>query len=111
MVPYSEKIVRCNFCMHTFLREKDVEYSYSSHNSPDTVPLCPDCKKGHLWLINMRVNEEQLKKDKYNRKHPSKKQISSDAAFNSDVSRPDRSPNFGTRLKKGFEMLEGGSDE
>lgn len=111
MVEYSKKIVRCNLCMHTFPREKDIIYSHPGYCSPNKTPLCPNCEKGHLWLIDMRINEEQLKKDKYDREHPSKKQIASDAAFNSDVSRPDRPPNFGTRLGKGFEILNGGIDE
>lgn len=103
MVEYSKKLVRCNFCFGVFPKEKDTNYK-------NPTP-CPKCKKGHLWLLDMEVDEEQLKKDKYNREHPTHSENVKNAIHKSDRDMPDRAPNFGTRLGKGFEMLDGECDE
>ena len=65
---YNKKIVRCNYCMRIFPRKEDVEYCFPGSRSHG--PLCFHCNKGHLWLIDTEVNEERLKKDKYDREHP-----------------------------------------
>lgn len=104
---YSNKIVRCNLCMYTSPREKGVKYSCSFGDKPDPKVLCPKCKKGHLWLMNIAVDKEQLKKDKKNHANPSHSENVKNAIHKSDRDMPDRTPNFGTRLAQGFRMLDG----
>lgn len=107
MMKYSDKIVRCNLCMHTFPKEKDVKYSCSFGEKEDPKRLCSKCKKGHLWLIDIKVDEEQLKKDKIRHTNPSHSENVKNAIHKSDRDMPDRTPNFGTRLAQGFRMLDG----
>jgi len=109
MVEYSKELVRCNFCMGIFARENDVEYSHPCNSSSKETPSCPICEKGHLWLLDMRIDEEQLKKDKEARANPPLRDKIRDGIYASDRDTPDRAPNFGTRLGKGFDML--GNDE
>ncbi len=107
MIEYSDKTVRCNFCMYTFPRKKDVEYSCPFGEKKDPKRLCSKCKKGHLWLIDIRVDGEQLKKDKKNHANPSHSEKVKNGMHKSDIDMPDRTPNFGTRLEQGFRMLDG----
>jgi len=109
MVQYSDKTVRCNFCMATFPREDGIVYSFPGNADTNIVELCPECEKGHLWLLNLKVDEEQLKKDKEARANPPLRDKIRDGIYGSDRDLPDRPPNFGTRLGKGFDML--GNDE
>ena len=105
MIEYSKKVVRCNFCMKLFPRKKDIEYSHPSHSTPDEVLLCPECKKGHLWLVDMEVDKEQLEKDKYNREHPPHDEIIKNAIHKRERSYTKPEPPYGKKLSDGFFML------
>ena len=110
MIKWSDKIVRCNFCLATSPREPEVEYCHHSMEPGTKAIKCPKCNKGHLWLFNIAVNEEQLKKDKHNRENPSHGEKVKNAIHLHEREYTKPEPPYGTKLGYGFEMM-GDNDE
>lgn len=103
MMEYSKKMVRCNLCQNLISRDKDIKYS-AGYSDNIKVP-CPKCKKGNLWLFDIKVDKERMKKERYKLDNPTNGEKISNGMHRVDMDRPDRKINFGTRLQKGFEML------
>ncbi len=100
---YSEKLVRCNVCQDLFPREKNVEYSAGACDGIK-IP-CSKCKKGYLWLFDIEVNEERMKRERKKLNNPTNGEKISNGIHKGNQNRPDRKANYGTRLEKGFKML------
>ena len=104
MAKYSETIVRCNYCMQTFPREPGIKYSSSFESIKNPIE-CPRCHKGHLWLFDIEVDEKRLKRDKYNREHPSHSERVKNAIHlhGREYTKPE--PPYGSKLDDGFWLL------
>ena len=105
MAEYSKTAVRCNYCMATFPKEPGVEYSCHWKDIKNPIK-CPKCNKGHLWLFDIEVNEEKLKKDKYDREHPSRGERVKNALHlhGREYTKPE--PPYGSKLDDGFWLLD-----
>lgn len=102
---FSDEIVRCTVCMNIFPREKEVKYSYSGGPYLQKAVSCPKCKKGHLWLIDLRINQDRLARDKYDHEHPSHSDLTKDGMHAHREEPIIPQPTFYERLKEGFRML------
>jgi len=100
---YSKKIVKCSVCMSIFSREDGTEYSYTGSVSD---VHCPNCKTGHLWLFDTRIDKERMREERYKLDHPSLSEKVSNGCHEhkDEIIVP---PSFWQRLKTGFKWING----